>query len=107
MKELKKIYEVVKKISTEVDVLMTLDANTGQNGMQQAREFSNYIPLTGFILTKMDGTARGGILVQIMKELNLPVYFMGVGEQVDDLVPFNQEDYINALISDKEEVVNG
>ena len=51
--------------------------------------------------------SRGGILVQVMKELNLPVYFMGVGEQVDDLVPFNLEDYINALISDKEEVING
>jgi fused signal recognition particle receptor len=59
------------------------------------------------ILTKMDGTARGGIAVQIMKELDLPVYFMGVGEQVDDLIPFNLEDYINALIRTEKDVING
>jgi fused signal recognition particle receptor len=75
--------------------------------MLQAREFSRYIPLTGVILTKMDGTARGGIAVQIMKELDLPVYFMGVGEQVDDLIPFNRGDYINALISTDKEVKSG
>ena len=86
---------------------MIIDANTGQNGIQQTREFLRYIPLTGVILTKMDGTARGGIAIPIMKELDLPVYFMGVGEQVDDLIPFNLEDYINALISSEKENVNG
>ena len=106
MQELEKIYRVVNKLTTEVDVLITIDANTGQNGIQQAREFINYIPLTGIILTKMDGTARGGIAVQIMKELDLPVYFIGVGEQADDLIPFNREDYINALISTGKEVLN-
>ena len=65
-----------------------------------------YIPITGVILTKMDGTARGGIAIQIMKELNLPVYFIGVGEQVDDLVPFDRESYINGLISNEKEMVN-
>ena len=105
MKELEKIYRVVLKLTDEVDVLMTIDANTGQNSLQQAREFSNYIPLTGVILTKMDGTARGGIAIQIMKELNLPVYFMGVGEQVDDLVPFDLESYIKGfIITEKESV---
>ncbi len=98
MKELEKIYRVVLKLTDEVDVLMTIDANTGQNALQQAREFSNYIPLTGVILTKMDGTARGGIAIQIMKELNLPIYFMGVGEQVEDLLPFDLESYIKGLI---------
>ena len=107
MKELEKIYRVVQILTEEVDVLMTIDANTGQNGIQQAREFLRYIPLSGVILTKMDGTARGGIAVPIMKELDLPVYFMGVGEQVDDLVPFVMEDYINALIQTDKEVISG
>ena len=106
MKELEKIHRVVLKLTDEIDVLITIDANTGQNGLQQAREFAKYIPITGVILTKMDGTARGGIAIQIMKELNLPVYFIGVGEQVDDLVPFDRESYINGLISNEKEVVN-
>jgi len=106
MKELEKIYRVVLKLTDGVDVLITIDANTGQNGLQQAQEFAKYIPLSGVILTKMDGTARGGIAIQIMKELNLPVYFLGVGEQVDDLVPFDRESYIKGLISSKKEMVN-
>ena len=106
MKELEKIHRVVLKLTGEIDVLITIDANTGQNGLQQAREFAKYIPITGVILTKMDGTARGGIAIQIMKELNLPVYFIGVGEQVDDLVPFDRESYINGLISNEKEMVN-
>jgi len=106
MKELEKIYRVVLKLTDAVDVLITIDANTGQNGLQQAQEFAKYIPLTGVILTKMDGTARGGIAIQIMKELNLPVYFLGVGEQVDDLVPFDRKSYIKGLISSKKETVN-
>ncbi len=106
MKELEKIYNVVTKLSSEVDVMMTIDANTGQNGMQQVREFSKYIPISGIILTKMDGTSRGGIALQIMKELDMHVYFIGVGEQVEDLVPFNMEDYVNALIMEEKEVLN-
>jgi len=106
MKELEKIYRVVLKLTDAVDVLITIDANTGQNGLQQAQEFAKYIPLTGVILTKMDGTARGGIAIQIMKELNLPVYFLGVGEQVDDLVPFDRESYIKGLIPTEKETVN-
>ena len=106
MKELEKIHRVALKLTDEIDVLITIDANTGQNGLQQAREFAKYIPITGVILTKMDGTARGGIAIQIMKELNIPVYFIGVGEQVDDLVPFDREGYINGLISNEKEVEN-
>ena len=106
MKELEIIYRVVLKLTDAVDVLITIDANTGQNGLQQAQEFAKYIPLSGVILTKMDGTARGGIAIQIMKELNLPVYFLGVGEQVDDLVPFDRESYIKGLIYSKKEMVN-
>jgi len=106
MKELEKIYRVVLKLTDEVDVLITIDANTGQNALQQTREFFKYIPMTGVVLTKMDGTARGGIAVQIMKELNLPVYFMGVGEQVDDLIPFDLDSYIKGLIITETEAVN-
>ena len=98
MKELEKIYKVVVKLTPDIDVLMAIDANTGQNALQQAREFSKFIPLTGIILTKMDGTARGGIAIQIMKELNLPIYFMGIGEKVEDLIPFDCESYIKGLI---------
>ena len=82
---------------------MTIDANTGQNGIQQVKEFTKYIPVNGIILTKMDGTARGGIALQIMKELNIHVYFIGLGEQVDDLVPFDKEKYIKALIFNEKE----
>jgi len=107
MKELEKIHRVVLKLTDTMDILITIDANTGQNGLNQAREFAKTIPLRGVILTKMDGTARGGIAIQIMKELNLPVYFIGVGEQVDDLVPFDRESYIKGLISSEKETVNG
>ncbi len=106
MKELEKIYRVVYRLSSEIDVLMTIDANTGQNAIQQVREFSKIIPISGIILTKMDGTAKGGIALQIMKELNIHVYFIGVGEQVDDLVPFDKEEYLKALISKEKEVVD-
>ena len=106
MKELEKLHRVVLKLTEDVDVLITIDANTGQNGLQQVQEFAKYIPITGVILTKMDGTARGGIAIQIMKELNLPVYFIGVGEQVDDLIPFDKVSYISGLISNEKEMVN-
>ena len=106
MKELEKIYRVIHGLSSEIDVLMTIDANTGQNALQQVREFSKVIPISGIILTKMDGTAKGGIALQIMKELNIHVYFIGVGEQVDDLVPFDKEEYLKALISKEKEVMD-
>ena len=83
---------------------VTIDANTGQNAMTQAIKFSNYIPIAGIILTKMDGTAKGGIAIPIMLELGLPVYFMGVGEQADDLIPFNQKSYLKGLIPEKDTI---
>ena len=106
MKELEKIYRVVQKVTDEIDVLITIDANTGQNGLNQAKEFAKYIPLSGVVLTKMDGTARGGIALQIMKELDLPVYYIGVGEQVEDLIPFDEQSYISGLISSEKEEVD-
>ncbi|MBT5078125.1 MAG: signal recognition particle-docking protein FtsY [Candidatus Marinimicrobia bacterium] len=103
MQELEKINRVIKKITDDISVLITIDANTGQNGITQVKEFGKYIPIDGVILTKMDGTARGGIAVPIMTELNLPIYFMGVGEQVDDLIPFDRESYLKGLIGIEEE----
>ena len=78
---------------------MTIDANIGQNAMQQVREFSKFIPITGVILTKMDGTAKGGIALQIMKELNIHVYFMGVGEKVEDLSEFNSKKFARSILN--------
>ena len=98
MKELEKIYRVISKISEDIDVLMTIDANTGQNGLQQAREFNKFIPISGIILTKMDGTAKGGIALQILKELNLAINFIGVGEKASDLIPFDKKLFIDSLI---------
>ncbi len=104
MKELEKIYRVAQKLIDEISVLITIDANTGQNGLTQVKEFGKYLPIDGVILTKMDGTARGGIAVSIMHDLQLPIYFMGVGEQVDDLIPFSQDEYLRGLIGIEEEV---
>lgn len=80
-----------------VETLLVLDATTGQNAVNQARLFSEFANITGIVLTKLDGTAKGGIIIPIKNELNLPVKLVGVGEQIDDLQPFVPEDYVNAL----------
>lgn len=103
MVELEKIYRVGMKQIDDCDIFITIDANTGQNGLNQAKLFNEYIPLSGVILTKMDGTAKGGIVVPIMAELQLPVKFIGMGEQIEDLVPFSLENYLYGLIG-KEKV---
>jgi fused signal recognition particle receptor len=77
---------------------LVLDATVGQNGIVQAREFMNITPITGIILTKIDGTAKGGIVISIAKELGVPIKFLGVGEGLDDLIPFDPEKFINALL---------
>ena len=79
------------------EVLLVLDATTGQNGLNQAREFWSHAGVTGIVLTKLDGTAKGGIVVAIARELNLPIRFVGTGEQIDDLVPFDAQTYVNSL----------
>ncbi len=79
------------------DVLLVLDATTGQNGLSQAREFTSHTGVTGLVLTKLDGTAKGGIVVPIARELGLPILFVGTGEQIDDLVPFDSRTYVNSL----------
>src|SRR6266481_2836368 len=79
------------------DILLVLDATTGQNGLAQAREFTSTVGVTGIILTKLDGTAKGGIVVAISRELGLPIRFVGTGEQINDMVPFDAETYANSL----------
>jgi fused signal recognition particle receptor len=79
-------------------VLLILDATTGQNGLQQARQFTEHAGTTGIILTKLDGTAKGGIAVAIVRELGLPIRFAGTGEQIDDLVPFDATTFVNSLL---------
>jgi fused signal recognition particle receptor len=83
------------------EVLLVLDATVGQNGLTQAREFLNVAGVTGIILTKLDGTAKGGIAVAIAHDLKLPIRYVGVGEAIDDLVPFSPEEYVNALFEEK------
>jgi fused signal recognition particle receptor len=79
--------------------LLVLDATTGQNGLQQARIFTEALQVTGLVLTKLDGTAKGGIVVSIQKELGVPIKLIGVGEGVDDLQPFNAREFVEALFS--------
>jgi fused signal recognition particle receptor len=78
-------------------VLLIIDASTGQNGMQQAKQFSLAVGVTGLVLTKLDGTAKGGIVLAIAREMKLPVRYIGVGEAVDDLQPFSPSDFSEAL----------
>ncbi|EKD56751.1 MAG: hypothetical protein ACD_58C00104G0003, partial [uncultured bacterium] len=101
MDELKKIKRVISKLDTSAphEVLLVLDATIGQNALQQAKLFKEAIGVTGLCITKLDGTAKGGIVFAIAKEFNLPIRFIGVGEQVTDLQPFIAEDFIQALFA--------
>jgi fused signal recognition particle receptor len=83
------------------DVLLVLDATVGQNGLAQAREFMNVAGVNGIVLTKLDGTAKGGIAVAIANDLKLPIRYVGVGEGIDDLIPFSPQDYVEALFQEK------
>ena len=104
MDELSKVSRVIAKEAegSPVETLLVLDATTGQNALNQAREFQNACGLTGIVLTKLDGTARGGVVIGIRKELGIPIRFIGVGEQADDLQPFNAEDFARALFAAEE-----
>lgn len=99
MDELNKIFRVIRRElpDTEPEVLLVLDATTGQNALSQVREFKEAAPITGIVLTKLDGTAKGGIVVAIRNELEVPVKFIGVGEKIDDLLPFDATDFTEAL----------
>jgi fused signal recognition particle receptor len=102
MEELTKIRRVIQKQLPEApnEVLLVIDATTGQNGLNQAKEFHKAFGLNGLILTKLDGTAKGGIVLKISKELGIPVKYIGVGEQIDDLQLFDKESFIKALLED-------
>ena len=79
------------------EVLLIMDAVTGQNGLEQARQFTKAVPVTGLVLTKLDGTAKGGIVIAIANELGIPIRYVGIGEKIDDLVEFSPEAYVNGL----------
>jgi len=102
MDELNKINRVLDRELSGADreVLLVLDATTGQNAVSQAKEFSRSAGITGLVLTKLDGTAKGGIVFSLKKELGIPVKFVGVGEGIDDLRPFQPEEFVNALFED-------
>lgn len=99
MEELKKVRRVIDKADAgePAEVWLVLDAVTGQNGLQQAKKFHESTPLTGVVVTKLDGTAKGGILVPIVRELGVPIKFIGVGEQPADLQPFDSHEFVRAL----------
>jgi fused signal recognition particle receptor len=99
MAELEKMKRTAGKVipGAPHDVLLVMDATTGQNGLAQAREFTGAVGVTGIVLTKLDGTAKGGIVVAISRELGLPIRFVGTGEQINDMVPFDPETYASSL----------
>jgi len=98
MDELGKIKRVMEKIAPVGEILLVLDATTGQNGMRQAQVFSEAVGITGIVLTKLDGTAKGGIVVTVQRELGVPVKLVGLGEGADDLAPFDPEGFVDALL---------
>ena len=98
MQELEKIVRVMNRIdeSAPHSVLLVIDGGTGQNALMQAREFKNSVPVSGLVVTKLDGTAKGGVMFALARELGLPIHFIGVGEQLDDLRPFDAKAYVEA-----------
>ena len=103
MNELDKIRRVAARAAEGAphDVLLVLDATVGQNGLQQAKEFTAVAGVTGVVLTKLDGTAKGGVAVAIAHDLKLPILYVGVGEGIDDLIPFSPDEYVDALFQEK------
>ena len=98
MQELGKVHRVIEKLSPVDEVLLVIDATTGQNGMNQARVFIEAVGVTGLIITKLDGTAKGGVGVAVEKEFGLPIKYIGSGEQISDLAPFDAERFIEGLL---------
>jgi fused signal recognition particle receptor len=103
MHELEKIRRVAGRASEGAphEVLLVLDATVGQNGLQQAKEFTQVAGVTGIVLTKLDGTAKGGVAVAIAHDLKLPIQYVGIGEGIDDLIPFSPDEYVDALFTAK------
>jgi fused signal recognition particle receptor len=100
MDELGKVKRVVEKLTPVTEVLLVLDATTGQNGLQQARVFSQVVDVSGIVLTKLDGSAKGGIVVAVQRELGVPVKLVGIGEGADDLAPFEPDAFVGALLGE-------
>ena len=100
MDELGKVKRVIEKIAPVTEVLLVLDATTGQNGLTQARTFAEVVAVTGIVLTKLDGSAKGGIVVQVQRELGVPVKLIGLGEGVDDLAPFDPVQFVDGVLGD-------
>ena len=98
MDQLGKIKRVIEKEAPVTEVLLVIDATTGQYGMVQAKVFGEIVDVTGIVLTKLDGTAKGGIVVTVQKELGVPVKLVGLGEGADDLAPFDPEGFVDALL---------
>lgn len=107
MEELKKISRVVKKVVPDAphQTLLVLDATTGQNAVSQAKSFGEIVPLTGVVLTKLDGTAKGGVVLSITEELHVPVKYIGLGEREDDLQKFNPDEFARALFETEDHVL--
>jgi fused signal recognition particle receptor len=105
MEELKKVKRVMGKVDDTAphEVMLVLDAGTGQNALQQAQQFQQSVGVSGITLTKLDGTAKGGIIFAIANKTKLPIRYIGVGEKIDDLRPFNATDFVDALLG-KEEI---
>ena len=99
MAELEKMRRTAQRVIPEAphEVLLVIEATTGQNGLEQARKFTETAEVTGIILTKLDGTAKGGVVVAISRELGVPIRYVGVGEQIDDLLPFDPETFVASL----------
>ena len=104
MEELKKVVRVIKKIAPDAphEIMLTLDAGTGQNAVSQTKLFNEAVGLTGISLTKLDGTAKGGVIFAIADQFDIPIRYVGIGEGIDDLRPFNSQDFVNALFMEPE-----
>ncbi|MDQ3932742.1 MAG: signal recognition particle-docking protein FtsY, partial [Actinomycetota bacterium] len=101
MDELGKVKRVLERQAGPLEeVLLVIDATTGQNGVAQARAFLEAVDVTGLVLTKLDGTSKGGIVIAVQRELGLPVKFVGLGESIDDLAPFDADAFVDALFGD-------
>jgi fused signal recognition particle receptor len=100
MEELKKVRRIAERPPAKLsEVLLVIDATTGQNGLVQAKQFTEAVGVTGIVLTKLDGTAKGGIALAIQRELGIPIKLVGLGESADDLVEFDPDEFVEALFS--------
>ena len=100
MNELEKIHRVVSKVTDQITTLMVIDGNIGKNSLMQIEHFNKYLNIDGIIITKLDGTAKGGVALTAISEYSIPVYFIGVGEGSDDLIPFTPDDYLKSILGD-------